>query len=376
MDVRGSPDSDMRPILLTNNLNSGGAERVLVTLCNQWHQEGKRCRVVSLYPDGALRAELSPGVPVDELNCRTRDALLHLNRLFRDLPPQDPLLVFSTDLAGVIGVLKRLGWCRQPVLYRELNAAMSEATRWERWNYRLFISALDGYVAQTQATADDLRAVTRSTKAIELIANPCRLVVGREHLPMRLPRQRKADLECLAVGHFKKQKGYDRLLPAFRRLLSVRPEARLRIAGDGLLRDSILEQIQRPELGERVRWLRAVADPVPLYESADVLILASYYEGLPNVVIESLALGCPVLVAEGRGGTIEFMKRLGLADFVVPDPFIDNLPLSIDRLLRSDVTIWNAARERMVEIVNPARIAAAFWRVLEGLVARAAPKVA
>src|SRR5690606_8058999 len=96
--------------------------------------------------------------------------------------------------------------------------------------YRWFVSRLDGYVAQTRATAAELAQATGiAARTITLIPNPCRIADEAGTIVMRVPRA--ANLRLLCVGSFKIPKGYDRMLPAFASLRRAFPRATLRIAG-------------------------------------------------------------------------------------------------------------------------------------------------
>src|SRR5690554_2543819 len=103
----------MQPVLLINSLGPGGAERVLVNVANEWHASGRKCRIVSMY-GGPMAQQLASGVDLQIWNCRTRAALPRLRNLICELNPADPILVFSTAPAVLLGALRRLGVCKNP----------------------------------------------------------------------------------------------------------------------------------------------------------------------------------------------------------------------------------------------------------------------
>lgn len=106
--------------------------------------------------------------------------------------------------------------------------------------------------------------------------------------------------ELLFVGRLAPQKGVDVLL----RALAQMPDGwRLRIAGDGPEREKLAALSTSLGLAERVQFLGwTQRDALPaLYRSADVFVFPSYDEGMPNVVLEALASGLPIVATRIAG---------------------------------------------------------------------------
>ena len=105
----------------------------------------------------------------------------------------------------------------------------------------------------------------------------------------------------LAVGHLIELKGVHIALAALART----PDTTLLIAGEGPEERHLRQLAKRLDISPRVRFLGAVpqADLCDYYNAADVTVLASSCEGMPNVVLESLACGTPVIAAPFAGVT-------------------------------------------------------------------------
>ena len=104
-----------------------------------------------------------------------------------------------------------------------------------------------------------------------------------------------------AVGRLSAEKGFDILIRAVDRLLTSGMDAHLIIAGEGPEKDALARLIGEFKCGERIRLLGYRADLVPLYESMDVYALSSYREGLPNVLLEAMAVEVPVVATRVNG---------------------------------------------------------------------------
>ena len=110
----------------------------------------------------------------------------------------------------------------------------------------------------------------------------------------------------LAVGRLAFQKGFDLLLAALAALPADGAAPRLALAGDGPERASLVREIARRGLAERVALLGERGDIAGLMSAADLVVLPSRREGLPYVALEALALERPV-VATAAGGIPELI---------------------------------------------------------------------
>lgn len=110
--------------------------------------------------------------------------------------------------------------------------------------------------------------------------------------------------ELLYVGRLAPGKGLNDLVEAFRRVHTLYPAAHLSIAGDGSLSGSLLAAIEQDGLTNDITLLGHISARDTLrsmYQRAWALVLPSYHEGLPGVMLESMACGTPV-VATAVGG--------------------------------------------------------------------------
>jgi glycosyltransferase involved in cell wall biosynthesis len=104
-----------------------------------------------------------------------------------------------------------------------------------------------------------------------------------------------------AIGRLSAEKGFDRLIAAARRLLADGLDFDLVIAGEGDERARLEALIKSQGRPDRIRLLGYRADTIELYQSLDLFALSSLREGLPNVVLEAMALGVPILATRIAG---------------------------------------------------------------------------
>jgi glycosyltransferase involved in cell wall biosynthesis len=120
----------------------------------------------------------------------------------------------------------------------------------------------------------------------------------------------------LAAGRLEEPKDYPNLLEAMAMLRPAAPHARLAIAGQGPLEHELRALAASLHLDDVVSFLGFREDVHACMAAADATVLASAWEGLPNVVIESLAAGTPI-VSTDVGGVREVIDE-GVSGLIVP----------------------------------------------------------
>ena len=126
----------------------------------------------------------------------------------------------------------------------------------------------------------------------------------------RCPRGQKTRIRFISVGRLSPEKGHIGLLNAFSRVLGSGVDAELLLLGDGPERSRIEQRARDASLGGRLQLLGRAPEAQTLgaIASADVLVLSSFMEGLPVVLLEAMALGIPV-IAPALAGIPELVRH-------------------------------------------------------------------
>lgn len=177
-----------------------------------------------------------------------------------------------------------------PVFYAQESGALA------RWVIRRVLMSAGCVLALAEPWRDALARIAPGAR-IEVLPNPVELPETAA-----MPALRPSGQTLLFLGRLREKKGVFDLLAAFKGVVQRVPDARLVLAGDGDLEGARGRIAELGLLGrvELPGWVDG-AQKQAMLESADALVLPSYFEGLPICVLEAMALGIPVLATRVGG---------------------------------------------------------------------------
>jgi glycosyltransferase involved in cell wall biosynthesis len=166
----------------------------------------------------------------------------------------------------------------------------------------------------------------------------------------------------LYVGRLTHQKGLDLLLAAAPALLAQLPRHHLVLVGQGDQRQALEEQAQSLACRDRIHFLGWRPNPLDYLAAAQVVLLHSRWEGQPNVILEAMSLGKPVVTTLTDGIQELFQEPNSATRGTMPDHRADQTPSSSQSALSSQPTQLTAAAARAAQVVptgdTPALVAA------------------
>jgi glycosyltransferase involved in cell wall biosynthesis len=279
-----------RFLLVLPSLRVGGAERVVVLLARELARRGSEVTLVAIDGRGTLGAELDGP---DLIDLGYHRALPALPALVRTIRAQRPVVVLSsqTHVNTLLALTRRsLGGAR--LVVRE--PATWVAGPLERASVRVLRRLVHRRTDLVLASSEEMREqlVGLIRRPIAVLPNPVDVDVLRARAvgAVRVPGTGR---RFVCVGRLAEGKGIDDLLVAF--ATHAEETDHLSLVGDGPLRNHIDATLARLRLENRVCLTGLLTDPIPLIAGADALVLPSYSEGMPNVVLEALAVGTPVV---------------------------------------------------------------------------------
>jgi glycosyltransferase involved in cell wall biosynthesis len=163
-----------------------------------------------------------------------------------------------------------------------------------------------------------------------------------------------ADMEVIhliCVARLDEVKNHANLIDAIFGLQTRYPRIKLSLVGDGVLKDSLKEQVKNLNLENQVLFLGVRRDIPQLLNESDAFILVSHWEGMPMSLLEAASLRLPI-VATNVGGIQSFLDE-GRCGFLIPYPSVKDIADCLDRFFHeSAVERENRAQNAYAKIQN------------------------
>ena len=338
----GERDSSkaIRIAFCITDLDVGGAERMFVELVTRLDRRLWEPRVFCLSRPGKLVERLNAAnIPVVCFGAQSVWQFGVVWMLARELKRLHPeLLQCFLYHANLIGRLAAR-WAGVPRVVCGIRVA-ERRSRFRLWLDRLTQRFVDHNVCVSRAVADfsigegGLRA-----NKVSVIPNAVDFGLFASAEPVDRTTLGFAAAERLAlfVGRLDPQKAPFVLLEAFERLLLRHPNWQLLFVGDGPLWGAMGKWIADHNLSHNIRLAGWQPNVPQLLKSSDCLVLPSLWEGMPNIVLEAMASGLPVVVSRVEG-TEELVVPEQTGLLVSPNS-VDDLEHAVEEILsRSDLS--------------------------------------
>ena len=341
----------LRVAFVAGGLGKGGAEKQLVYMLDALRTAGVALRVYTLEPGGFYEASVRHR-GVELLSVRRRGgAAARVVRIAAAVRSWRPHILQAAHFYAnlYVGIAARLGGALGIGAIRDHPAASHAAHGW--WT-GLHLLAPHFLIANSEASrrAAEQRGVAPA--ALHVVPN-----VIEAGPPPRLPGAGAAPVAAL-VANLRPKKRIDRFIEALALARTTTPELRGLILGDGPEGPALRGHAARLGLGPDVLEFGGhCSDVASRLSAADMLVLSSDHEGFPNVVLEAMDAGLPVVTTPAGDSAIAVVD--GVTGFVVG---YDDTAAMADRMRRLALDaglrrrLGAAGRARVEEEYGPARL--------------------
>jgi glycosyltransferase involved in cell wall biosynthesis len=332
--------------LLINSLRGGGAEKVCVSIANGLVEKGYIVNLVVLDLKEAVYTEkLNQEVNLVNLNTsRARKSYKKLQDYIKTNNPHQ-FLVFNYELALILILIRIINKSKFLTYLRSINT-ISELNKTDtfflrrsikQFLIRLVYTKADLVIAQSEGMKTDL--VTNlgvPSEKVIVIHNPIDKKIYEYDEKFNSKHQEEAS-DFLFVGRLAPQKNISDLMKAFKICLEKRPGLKMKVVGEGPLKNELISYANKIGIKNNVIFCDFKKDLIPIYLNTRTTVLSSRFEGFPNVLLESIALGIPVVSYNCPSGPSEIIDH-GRNGFLVEHYNVKDLAL---RMIKAVDYNWN-----------------------------------
>ena len=355
----------MKIMFVTPSMHFGGAERVMSLLCNEGVKQANEVVLVIMddsrtvaYPlDDRVSVEFLPGIRINGIKSVKRIVSV-LKNVITEQKPDAIISFFNSTMTFVWLAARKLSI---PLVFSERNDPNNNINGWKAKLFQHFaLKKSDHVVFQTEGARSYYGKKIREKSSV--IINP----FSTDNLPGDYLGEREKTI--VSVGRLSPQKNQKLLIEAFALVEKKYPEYKLVIYGEGPLRSELESLAAERGISEKVLLPGADKNVLAKINSASMFAFSSDFEGLPNALIEAMAVGLPCVSTDcSPGGARELIKNYNNG-IVVPCGDAGELAKACEYIL-SDPTRASAMGNEAKKIVNDMKIEQIFdlWcKILSG----------
>lgn len=321
-----------RVAIIILSLTKGGAERVVCNMANEYLSDKYEVHIISLMKakpayelDSSVKLSFVDDSEKEYLEGMMKRFPRRRKKCFKLLEEINPDIVLSflpepnfiaTSLRKKLGIPVIISVRNDPA--REYGSKMRNILM------RRFYPKADGYVFQTENAKKYFSFSKHIIDDAVVIPNPINKAFVNANIEQYIKKK-----VILFVGRLEKQKNPLMLIEAFSAVHKEFPEYELHMYGEGSLENEIREKIAELSLEKAVKLMGLSSEMQKVYGEAEIFVLPSDYEGMPNCLMEAMAMGLFCISTDCPCGGPGEMIENGVNGILVP---VGNLEILTDSL--------------------------------------------
>ena len=346
----------MNITLFISSLYGGGAERVTCNLASYLAEKGHQVEILTMaetdkrYP---LNSKVSVSTLLKERERRgslynTISRIINLKKYMKQHKEKNAYIVMLPKTIIMMLAMRHVTKAKiiaservDPAIYSVLEAKA----------LRSLAHRADGYVFQTQE-AMEWYGFSVSSCITEVIPN----AINPEFICHRYDGERKK--EIVAAGRLTDQKNFVLLIEAFSLIAGKYPEYSLTIYGEGECRSTLENKIEDLGLSTRISLPGNTPNLRDMMQNASMFVLSSDYEGMPNALMEAMALGLPCVSTDCPCGGPHFLIQDGENGLLVPVRDYQKMAEAMESILSDPALSEKLGKNAVLisERLNPKKI--------------------
>lgn len=358
----------MKILFALGTLKKGGAERVITNLSNYLVKNNNEV-IITTTIKGKTFYELNKKIKLYGLDdekislnfiMKNKKRITELKKILKDEKP-DIIVSFLPEPSYRVLFLKIFNRQLKVIVSVRNDPKVEYKSRINRLIMKLLYPLADGFVFQTKEAQEYFSKKIQNKSVI--IPNP----INEDFICE--PYNGEREKIIVTVGRLEEQKNHKMLIEAFSKLPEEFKEYKLIIYGEGSLRNKLEEQINELKLKDRVLLPGQVDNVKEKIYKASLFVLSSNYEGMPNSLMEAMALGLPCISTDCHCGGSRYLINNGENGILINVNDIYNLATQMRNLLNdiSKIDILSKNASNISKKLNPTNINQTWSNFIEEL---------
>lgn len=324
----------MKLTFFIGSLSGGGTERVTCNLANYLVSHGHEIDILTmsdLEPSYKLDKAVVhiPLIAKSERKNYIYNAVKRVYRLQRYLKKNDRDCYLTMLATGTILLILLKKSIKSPIIASE-RADPTTNYKWQKWALRRLAKHADGFVFQTK-DAQTWYQGCLNMDWTTVIPN----AINTEFCLEKFQGERRK--EIVSAGRFVHGKNFSLLLQAFAKIEKTFKEYSLVLYGDGILKEQLWREAQNLGICNKLKMPGYINDLGERMRESSLFVLSSDYQGMPNVLIEAMALGLPCISTDCPSGGPRFLIEDGKNGLLVPVGNVDAMAEAMTHILNNPI---------------------------------------
>ncbi len=334
-----------RILFIIPYLSSGGAERVVSVISSEMAKLGADVhllvfyRVVSEYPINCkVIMHIMRENKIEYDNLTYIEKLKALRNAIKEIKP-DVVLPFIAYVGLMVSVAK-IGLNITVVETIRINPRYSPRNKLIRWLRNISVFFSKGCIVQNNSQLEYFPKCVQNRMIV--LPNP----ISEEFIKKEKIFKDKKIKNIIAAGRLEKQKNFHMLISAFSHVAQNNKEINLRIYGEGSQYNVLNDYINKLDLKRKVLLCGRITCMPNVLQKSDLFILSSEAEGMPNSLMEAMAIGLPCISTNCPTGPADLISN-GIDGCLIPVGDEKALAAAIDKMINDvDLSIEMGKRAR------------------------------
>lgn len=314
-------------VIITKSMFAGGAERVIAQLANYFVCKNIDCTIITTDKDQILY-NLSEQIHTYEIGLKNSNKLIDrimryslIRQIVKKINP-DVVLTMPED-TGIYVILGLLGTSIPVVVSERNNPWVMPDKKITRFLRRIMYPFAAGIIFQTKMAQSFFPKYLQKKSVI--LDNP----VDESRIPRKYCGERRKVF--VSAGRLDEQKNFAILIKAFSEFIKIRSDYELLIYGEGNLRADLEKLITYNNMDGLIKLPGRNNNLLDEIKDCAAFILSSNYEGMPNVLLEAMCMGMPVISTDCPSGGPKSLINDNFNGILVP---VNNVERLLDAMLR------------------------------------------